>query len=98
MFPNVPFSTMGTLVQTFQIVPTGPETSRMEIRSYGVPGSVVTKEAREQTLVILRDEDGRACELMQAAIHSSRFEVGPLALEHERPIADFHRNVLAFLA
>jgi phenylpropionate dioxygenase-like ring-hydroxylating dioxygenase large terminal subunit len=98
MFPNVPFSTMGTLVQTFQIVPTGPETSRMEIRSYGVPGSVVTKEARDQTLVILRDEDGRACELMQAAIHSARFEVGPLALEHERPITDFHRNVLSFLA
>jgi hypothetical protein len=35
---------------------------------------------------------------MQIAVHSSRFAVGPLALEHERPIADFHRNLLMFLA
>jgi hypothetical protein len=34
---------------------------------------------------------------MQMAIHSSRFAVGPLALEHERPIADFHANLLTYL-
>jgi Rieske 2Fe-2S family protein len=96
-FPNVPFATLGTFVQTFQVVPTGPETSELDVRSYGVPGSVLTDAAREEGMLILRDEDGRACELMQAAIHSARFEVGPLALDHERPIADFHRNVLSFL-
>ena len=47
--------------------------------------------------MVLRDEDGGACEQMQVAMHSPRFEVGPLAIEHERPIADFHRNILTFL-
>jgi phenylpropionate dioxygenase-like ring-hydroxylating dioxygenase large terminal subunit len=98
LFPNVPFATLGTFIQTFQVVPTGPETSELDIRSYGVRGSVLTDETRDGGLIVLRDEDGRACELMQQAIRSARFEVGPLALEHERPIEDFQRNVLSFLA
>jgi hypothetical protein len=35
---------------------------------------------------------------MQQAIRSAHFEVGPLALEYERPIEDFQRNVLSFLS
>jgi choline monooxygenase len=97
MFPNVPMATMGTMVQTYQVVPTGPETCELDIRNYGAPGAVVSEEMRAQGLLILRDEDGVACEQMQMAIHSARFEVGPLAVEHERPIADFHANLLTYL-
>jgi len=98
IFPNVPVATMGNMVQTYQVVPTGPETCELDVRSYAMPGGVVSDEMRAQGLLILRDEDGVACEQMQMAIHSSRFEVGPLAIEHERPIADFHANLLALMS
>jgi choline monooxygenase len=97
MFPNVPFAMMGSMVQSYQVVPTGPETCELDIRGYGAPGSVITDETRNQGLIVLRDEDGTACERMQIAMHSSRFAVGPLAIEHEKPIADFQRNLLSFL-
>jgi choline monooxygenase len=97
-FPNVPVACMGNIVQTYAVVPTGPETCELDIRSYGAPGSVITEATRNDGLLILRDEDGVACEQMQVAVHSPRFEVGPLALDHERPIADFHTNLLGFLA
>jgi choline monooxygenase len=98
IFPNVPMAFMGNIVQTYAVVPTGAETCELDIRSYGTPGSVITERTRQDGLLILRDEDGVACEQMQVAVHSPRFEVGPLAVEHERPIADFHRNLLTFLA
>jgi choline monooxygenase len=97
IFPNVPVATMGSMIQTYQVVPTGPESCELDIRSYGMPGAVVSEVMRTQGLLVLRDEDGVACEQMQMAIHSSRFAVGPLALEHERPIADFHANLLTYL-
>ncbi len=97
MFPNVPIAMMGHHIQSYQVVPTGPETCELDIRSFGIAGSVITDETREQGLVILEHEDGTACERMQQAMHSARFEVGPLALEHEKPIEDFHRNLLSYL-
>ncbi len=97
-FPNVPVATLGNIVQTYAVIPTGPETCYLDIRSYGAPGSVITDQTRAEGLVVLRDEDGVACEQMQVVMHSPRFEVGPIAIEHERPIADFHRNLLTFLS
>jgi phenylpropionate dioxygenase-like ring-hydroxylating dioxygenase large terminal subunit len=97
LFPNVPIATLGTIVQTYQVVPTGPETCELDIRSYGAAGSVITDRTRAEGLIVLRDEDGVACEQMQRAMRSRRFEVGTLAVEHERPIADFHHNLLTFL-
>jgi phenylpropionate dioxygenase-like ring-hydroxylating dioxygenase large terminal subunit len=98
LFPNVPVACMGNMVQTYAVVPTGPETCELDIRSYGHASTVVTEQTRNDGLLILRDEDGTACEQMQVAMRSPRFEVGPLAVDHERPISDFHRNVLSFLA
>jgi choline monooxygenase len=98
IFPNVPIACMGNIVQTYAVVPTGPETCELDIRSYGAPGSIITESTRQDTYLILRDEDGVACEQMQVAMHSPRFEVGPLAVDHENPIADFHQNLLMFLA
>jgi phenylpropionate dioxygenase-like ring-hydroxylating dioxygenase large terminal subunit len=97
IFPNVPVACMGNIVQTYAVIPTGPESCELDIRSYGTRGSVITEQTRNEGLLVLRDEDGVACEQMQVAMHSPRFEVGPLAIDHERPIADFHRNILTFL-
>ena len=77
IFPNVPIACMGNIVQTYAVVPTGPETCELDIRSYGAPGGVITEDTRNDSYLILRDEDGVACEQMQVAMHSTRFEVGP---------------------
>jgi len=95
LFPNVPMTTMETTVTTYQVVPTGPETCRLDIRVRGLPGSVFADPAA--LLKILRDEDGGVCEQLQETVRSTRFEVGSWAADHELPIRLFHRDVLAHL-
>jgi hypothetical protein len=95
IFPNVPMTTMETSVATFQVIPTGPETCRLDLRIRGERGSKV--EDRDAFLKVQRDEDGTACEEIQAVIRSRRFAVGPLAAEYERPIQLFQQAVLALL-
>jgi phenylpropionate dioxygenase-like ring-hydroxylating dioxygenase large terminal subunit len=94
LFPNVPFVTQSTGYATYQVIPTGPETCELDFRLFSVPGGALTDDALAYTMRVLVDEDGRACEQMQASIHSPRFQVGPLAAEFERPIAHFHEGVL----
>ncbi len=96
IFPNVPISTTETTVMSYQVVPTGPQTCTLDIRVRGAAGSRLDDEM--DVLRVLRDEDGRACEQMQQVVHSSHFQVGPLAAEHEMPIHHFHDDVLAFLS
>jgi len=43
---------------------------------------------------IIEVEDGAACEALQAAVRSPAFAVGPMARDHERPIARFHQEIL----
>jgi hypothetical protein len=95
IFPNVPVSTTESNVMSYQVVPTGPESCELDIRVSGEPGSELRDD--KDLLRVLRDEDGFACEQMQAVIHSPHFAVGPLAAEHEMPIHEFHGDVLAFL-
>ena len=42
-------------------------------------------------------EDVEACEGMQRNVRSLHFRVGPMAVEHERPITLFHQHVLEAL-
>ena len=95
IFPNVPMTTMETSVLTFQVIPTGPDTCRLDLRIRGEPGSNVDDVGA--FLRVQRDEDGVACEEIQTAIRSARFAVGPLADEHERPIQQFQEDILSFL-
>jgi phenylpropionate dioxygenase-like ring-hydroxylating dioxygenase large terminal subunit len=88
IFPNVPMTAMDTSVLTFQVIPTGPETCRLDLRVRGEPGSEM--EDPGSFLRVQRDEDGLACEEIQQAIRSAHFDVGPLAVEHELPIQRFH--------
>jgi phenylpropionate dioxygenase-like ring-hydroxylating dioxygenase large terminal subunit len=97
LFPNVPFVMTGNAVLCFVMEPTGPETSELDMRIYGMPGSTVSDETWALLELIVIDEDARACEQMQRAIHSPRFAVGPLAVDHERPIEEFQANLLALL-
>jgi len=95
IFPNVPTSSSETLVMSYQVVPTGPESCFLDIRVRGQAGSELVDEPG--LLRVLRDEDGFACEQMQEAVRSARFSVGPLAAEHEMPIHNFHSDLLAFM-
>lgn len=97
IFPNVPFVTAGNQVNTYQVVPTGPETCELDLRVFALPGGVLNDDSRSQLHAVLVAEDGGACERMQEAVHSPRFAVGPLAQEFERPIATFHESVMTFL-
>lgn len=97
LFPNVPWSSSRNLVNTYQVVPTGPETCRLDLRMRAAPGAVLTDEVRAANAKVLYDEDGFACEQMQRVVRSPRFEVGPLATVHEQPIAQFHAHVLEAL-
>ena len=38
-----------------------------------------------------------ACEGIQTAVRSDRYSVGPMAVDHERPITLFHEHLLAAL-
>jgi phenylpropionate dioxygenase-like ring-hydroxylating dioxygenase large terminal subunit len=98
IFPNVPWSSSsGNSVNTYQVIPTGPETCRLDLRMRAVPGSVVSEEDLASGKLILYSEDGFACEQMQRVVHSPRFVVGPLAQTYEQPIMTFHQNLLELL-
>ncbi|HET6953541.1 MAG TPA: aromatic ring-hydroxylating dioxygenase subunit alpha [Acidimicrobiales bacterium] len=97
VFPNVPTSSSESMWITYQVVPTGPETSLLDIRVRGEEGGELSDEATAQLLRVLRDEDGAAVERIQRVLRSSRFAVGPLATTHEAPITRFQRHVLEHL-
>ena len=99
IFPNVPTSSSESQWMTYQVVPTGPETSLLDIRIRGERGGPpLDDESVAQLLRVLRDEDGGAVEQIQRVLRSPRFEVGPLAAHHEAPITRFQRNVVEHLA
>ncbi len=94
LWPNVPMSSSETLYMTYQVVPTGPTTCRLDIRVRAEPGSELDDRGLAELCTVLVDEDATAVERIQEVIQSQRFEVGPLAVDHERPITDFHRTLL----
>ncbi len=98
IFPNVPTSSTATQTMTYQVIPTGPETSELDIRVRAEPGAELPPEGVAQLLRVLRDEDAFAVEQIQRVIRSPRFQVGPLAQTHEAPITAFQRDVLAHLS
>ena len=98
LWPNVPLTTSSTMVNTYQVIPTGPTTCELDLRMRAMPGGVADDELHAQVAHILVGEDGFACEQLQRNLASPWFRVGPLALRHERPIMAFHEHVLGALA
>ena len=98
IFPNVPTSSSETLFMSYQVIPTGPTSSELDIRIRAEIGSELSPEGRAELLQVLVGEDGMAVEQIQSALRSDRFAVGPLASSHELPITEFHRNLLSYLS
>jgi Rieske 2Fe-2S family protein len=96
VFPNLPIASGATFFQTYQAIPRGPSQTTIDLRIRAERGSDPS-EFLPLTRTVIEHEDGIACERMQAAVRSPRYSVGPLAREHELPIARFQAEVLAAL-
>jgi hypothetical protein len=73
-------------------VPVAPDHCVLDVRiraEEGADAEMLVAAAKDFML-----EDIAACEAIQSVLGSSRFHVGPLARDHERPITIFQRNVL----
>lgn len=91
VFPNLAMFTSPSTFTTVYARPTGPESCVVELRTLGMEGT--TKEAVESPeLKAVMEEDCHAAESLQAAVRSSRYEIGPMALEWETPISKFHEH------
>jgi len=95
VFPNILMASTVDFFITYQITPITPAESRVDLRVRAEPGSDATALVDAARSFI--DEDILACERIQVAMASDRFAVGPLALDHERPIEEFQRHLLGRL-
>jgi len=95
VFPNLMIATSSEFWATYVARPTAPDRTVIDLRIRAEPdadaGALL--EALRSFIV----EDVGACEAVQSAVRSPAFAVGPLAQDHERPIATFHEHVLAAL-
>lgn len=92
LFPDTPMATSASFFLTYRAVAVEPEVTRVEVRVLGEPGSAGSELVATARSFI--EEDLDACVRIQQAVRSSHFEVGPLALDHERPITAFHHQLL----
>jgi phenylpropionate dioxygenase-like ring-hydroxylating dioxygenase large terminal subunit len=93
IWPNLTLATGAGFFMTYQCVPLGPERCLVDLRVRAeVGGDPAALLAMSKG--IIQEEDGSACENMQAAVRSPWFSVGPLARDHERPITVFHEQLL----
>jgi hypothetical protein len=85
---------------TYQVIPISAGRSRLDMRVRALPGTdpATVVAFAESGRDLFEHEDIKACELMQLAMKSPRFRVGPLARSHEEPIVLFQRNVLDYVA
>jgi Rieske 2Fe-2S family protein len=93
IFPNILMASNAEFFMSYACVPVSPCESRIEVRMRAEPGA--DADALLEAARTFIDEDILACERIQRAMESPWFEVGPLAREHEAPIAVFHENLLA---
>ena len=84
LFPNTLFATESEFFMSYVAKPLAPDRCVIDVRIRAEPGAdveMLVAAAKEFML-----EDVGACEGIQATVRSSRFRVGPLAQNHERPI------------
>ncbi len=92
LFPNTLFATESEFFMSYVAKPLAADRSVIDVRIRAEPSAdteMLVAAAKEFML-----EDVTACEGIQATIRSSRFRVGPLAQNHERPITLFHQQLL----
>jgi Rieske 2Fe-2S family protein len=100
VFPNLPMATGANFWMTYQVTPLGPARSRLDMRIRVMKGTdpALVRAFADVGSQLFEHEDIKACELMQLALQSPKFTVGPLAESHEEPILVFQRNVLSYVA
>jgi phenylpropionate dioxygenase-like ring-hydroxylating dioxygenase large terminal subunit len=95
VFPNLLMATAAEFFATYAVYPISPTRSRVDLRIRGEVGA--DADALLNATRSFINEDIAACEGVQLAVSSRYFGVGALAVEHERPITEFHRALLAVL-
>jgi choline monooxygenase len=100
IFPNLTMATGANFWMTYQVIPVGAARSRLDMRVRVLPGTdpALVQAFADSSRQLFEHEDIKACELMQRAMGSPRFRVGPLARSHEEPIRIFQQNVLDYVA
>jgi len=94
-FPNVLMASEAGYFITYATRPTAPDRCVVDLRIRAEPGADGEGLLAGAKAFIL--EDIAACEGLQASVRSSRFEVGPMAVDHEKPITYFHEHLLEVL-
>jgi Rieske 2Fe-2S family protein len=94
-FPNVLMASEAGYFITYAVRPTGPAHCVVDLRIRAEPGADAEGLLAGAKAFIVEDID--ACEGIQSTIRSTRFGVGPMAVEHERPITLFHQHLLEVL-
>ncbi len=92
LFPNMCMASASEFWISYQVSPLAPDRSVIDLRVRAEPGADADRLLAAARSFI--DEDIFACEQVQAIVKAPRFQVGPLASEHEQPILDFHRHLL----
>lgn len=94
IFPNMALFTSPNTFTSVYARPTGPETCRVELRILGVNGSDTAALNADEFTDVMR-EDRKAAEMLQLAVRSPNYAVGPMAMNWEAPIAHFHKHYKA---
>jgi choline monooxygenase len=99
VFPNLTMASGATFWMTYQVIPLAANKSRIDMRVRVMPGTdpALVQAFADEGRQLFEGEDIKACELMQRALSSPKFTVGPLARSHEDPILVFQRNILDYV-
>jgi choline monooxygenase len=96
IFPNTMIATSSEFWATYVARPVAADRTVIDLRIRAEPeADPLALVAALRSFII---EDIGACEAIQEAVGSPAFAIGPLARDHERPIATFHENILSAMA
>jgi phenylpropionate dioxygenase-like ring-hydroxylating dioxygenase large terminal subunit len=95
LFPDTPMACSASFFITYRAVGVAPEQTRVELRVLAEPDG--DGDALVEAACSFIEEDLDACERIQLCARSRHFGIGPLALDHERPITTFHDHLLGLL-
>jgi Rieske 2Fe-2S family protein len=95
LFPNVLMASEAGYFITYPVRPTGPDCCVVDLRIRAEPDADAEGLLAGAKAFIV--EDIAACEGVQSTVRSDRFSIGPMAVDHERPITAFHQHLLAAL-
>lgn len=96
LFPTTMMASAAEFFATYVAEPLAPDHTAIHLRVRAEAGS--DADALLAAVRSFIEEDVVACEAIQAALGSPAFSVGPLAVEHEAPIAAFHESVREAMA